>query len=57
MPGDRPQPLHEILMSIASCLYWAMDEADYFRPGWRGEAPVLASQMERILDEALPRAS
>lgn len=44
-------------MSIAESLYWAMDEADHFRPNWRGEVPALASQMEEILDEALPHAS
>ena len=50
-------PLEEILFSIGSTLYWALDEADAFRPTWRSEAPGLASRLEGIIHEALPNAS
>lgn len=53
----RVQSLDDILIFVASSLYWAMDEADSYRPNWRREVPTLARQMERIVDEALPCAS
>lgn len=57
MRADRLHRLDEVLFSVASTLYWAMDEADANRPTWRAEVPDLARQLEGVLDEALPRAS